>query len=159
MYNISIFLRRNYMSPRSNKIDSQNIMNYKHCEYCGAPIPRKSDAQYCDLCRERVLFHEVRDYIRENDVNEFQVAAQFNIPLRIVKGWIREGRIEYKDDSEGKRTIHNLSCERCGAPVTFGTLCPKCLKLLNKNMQGYDLQKPLHDDDRMFYLNKDDKKK
>ena len=75
-----------------------------------------------------------------------------------VKGWIKEGRIEYKEMVDGKRSINNhLSCERCGAPVTFGTLCSKCLKLLNKNMHGYDLHKHQPDDDRMRFLNNNKK--
>ena len=146
------------MSLKPDKNDRKSISNYKRCEYCGTPIPRKSDAQYCDTCRERILFHKVRDYIRANDVNEFQVADHFDLPLRLVKNWIREGRIEYKE-TNGKRNINMLRCERCGASVTFGTLCPKCLKLLNNNVHGYSLQKPSPDDERMFYLNKDDKKK
>lgn len=149
------------MNSNSEKnFDTQNALNYRYCQYCGAPISRNSEEDFCDRCRERVLFHEVKDFIRANDVNEFQVAAHFGIPLRIVKGWIKEGRIEYKETPNGQRTINNhLSCERCGSPVTFGTLCPKCLKLLNKNMHGYDLQKPQKDDDRMFFLNQDSDKK
>lgn len=147
------------MSPRSDKHDTNNTINYKYCEFCGTPIPRSAEEKFCERCRERVLFQQVKDYIRANDVNEFQVAAQFGIPLRIVKGWIREGRIEYKEMTNGKRAINNnFSCERCGAPVSFGTLCSKCLKLLNKNMHGYDLQKPQQDDDRMFFLNNNKKK-
>ena len=135
-------------------------LNYKYCEYCGAPIPRSSEETFCDRCREHVLFQRVRDYIRANDVNEFQVAAYFGIPLRVVKGWIKEGRIEYKEMPAGQRTLNNhLHCERCGAPVSFGTLCTKCLKLLNKNMHGYDLQKPQQDDDRMFFLDTPTQKK
>lgn len=141
------------MSPKSN-----NTINYKYCEFCGAPIPRSSEEKFCTSCRDRILFQQVKDYIRANDVNEFQVAAHFGLPLRIVKGWIKEGRIEYKEMMDGKRSINNhLSCERCGAPVTFGTLCSKCLKLLNKNMHGYDLHKQQPDDDRMRFLNNNKK--
>lgn len=136
----------------NNNNNQQNNINYKYCVYCGAPIPRSMDTSCCDRCYERVLFQEVKDYIRANDVNEFQVAAHFNIPLRMVKGWIQEGRIEYKEMPAGSRTLNNhLRCEKCGAPVTFGTLCTKCLKQLNKNMHGYDMQK-VNDDDRMFFL-------
>ena len=143
------------MSPRS---DNRDTINYKYCEFCGAPIPRNSEEKFCERCRDRILFQQVKDYIRANDVNEFQVAAHFGIPLRTVKGWIKEGRIEYKEMADGKRSINNnFSCERCGAPVSFGTLCPKCLKLLNKNMHGYDLRKPQADDDRMRFLNNDKK--
>lgn len=143
----------------SDKFESPKSVNYKYCEYCGAPIPRNSEEPYCAQCRERVLFLEIKDYIRANDVNEFQVAAHFGIPLRTVKGWIKEGRIEYKETANGMRSLNNhFTCERCGAPVAFGTLCPKCLKLMNKNMHGYDLSKRQKDDDRMRFLQHDKKK-
>ena len=41
----------------------------------------------------------MKDYIRENNVNEFQVAEHFGIPLSIVKRWMRELRIEYVSPS------------------------------------------------------------
>ena len=50
-----------------------------------------------DVREEMELFDAVRNYIRENDVNEFGVAAHFGIPVSRVKAWIREGRIEYKE--------------------------------------------------------------
>ena len=46
--------------------------------------------------------------------------------------------------TESSSTIAGLHCQRCGAPVTFGTLCPKCLRLLNGNKgysTGYDAGK------------------
>lgn len=133
-------------------IDTKNTINYKYCEFCGAPIPRGLESNCCDKCRERVLFQEVKEYIRANDVNEFQVAAHFNIPLRMVKAWIQEGRIEYKTVPEGKRTLNsNLRCEKCGAPVTFGTLCTKCLRSLTKNIHGYDMQLA-NEDGKMHFL-------
>ena len=147
---------------KSNNSDTQTNFGYNYCEFCGAPIPKSSTEPICAKCYDRVLFLQVKDYIRANDVNEFQVASYFNIPLRMVKGWIKEGRIEYKLSPDGKRMINTKtgceSCERCGSPVTFGSLCPKCLKLLNKNMHGYDLQKISKDDERMFYFNNDWKK-
>lgn len=146
------------MSSKS-AFDTNSTSNYKLCKSCGAPMSINNDSPYCDRCREYVLFQEVREYIRSNDVNEFQVAAHFDIPLRVVKNWIHEGRIEYKETSVGKRALNNnFKCEVCGAPVSFGTLCTKCLKQLNKQtIRGYDMSKP-SEEDRMFYLNlkKDD---
>ena len=86
---------------------------------------------------------EVKEFIRTHDVNEYEVAEHFKIPLRQVKSWIKDGRIEYKQ-SESASTIAGLHCQRCGAPVTFGTLCPKCLRLLNGSKgysTGYDAGK------------------
>ena len=97
----------------------------------------------CPRCLDLALFREVKEFIRTHDVNEYEVAEHFKIPLRQVKSWIKDGRIEYKQ-SESASTIAGLHCQRCGAPVTFGTLCPKCLRLLNGNKgysTGYDAGK------------------
>ena len=75
------------------------------------------------------FFDKVREFVRNNDVNEYQVAEYFDIPVRMVKQWIKEGRIEYKE--KDKAGIMSNYCSRCGQPVSFGTLCPQCLRLLN----------------------------
>ena len=139
------------MNSNSDFNPSTSSLNYKYCEFCNAPIPRQSDESYCPKCRERVLFMEMGS---EYDVEEFMrevLADHFGIPLRIVKDWIREGRIEYKDDGTGKHIVIDNNCSRCGAPVKFGTLCPKCLKLMNRNMQGFGTQQA-QEDDRMYFL-------
>lgn len=103
---------------------------YKQCEFCGRPLPNDYEDVLCPRCKDNKLFHDVKEFIRANQVNEYEVADHFAIPLKQVKAWIREGRIEYNTTSES-RTISGMHCQHCGAPVTFGSLCPKCLKLLN----------------------------
>lgn len=128
--------------------------NFKFCEFCGKPLPLSYKETYCPNCKENMLFREVKEYIRNNIVNEYQVADHFDIPLRMVKNWIREGRIEYREVPAGQAAIASLHCMRCGAPVTFGTMCAKCLKLLNSGMHGYDSGKPM-DDSKIRYLDVD----
>lgn len=141
-----------------NNIDTKNTLDYKYCEFCMAPIPRNQEIPYCPACQEKIIFHHVKEFIRANDVNEFQVADHFGIPLRMVKEWIKEGRIEYKELAPGQRVINNnLRCEKCGAPVAFGTFCSKCLKQLNKNIHGYDLNSYNKEDDRMRFFDKEKK--
>lgn len=130
---------------------SSDILSYKYCAYCNKPISRSAESIYCPDCQERILFHSVREYIRDNDVNEFQVAERFDIPLRLVKHWIKEGRIEYKTAGDGKTIITSIRCSRCGAPATFGNVCTACLKLINKNVHGYGTQ-VTNDDNKMRYL-------
>ena len=84
-----------------NELDRKNSINYKYCEHCGKAIPRSSEFACCVDCQETIIFHAVKDYIRENNVNEFQVADHFNIPLRLVKQWMRERRIEYITPKNG----------------------------------------------------------
>ncbi len=112
---------------------------FKNCEFCHKPLPNAYDKPLCPSCIEAQLFREVKNFIRENTVNEYEVADHFQIPLRVVKEWIREGRIEYVTNAQGG-TMASVHCQRCGAPVQFGTLCPKCLKLLNHNIKGYEVQ-------------------
>ena len=106
------------------------------CQSCGRPLPARYEGDCCISCMERQLFEKVRDYIRANDVNEYDVAEHINIPHRKVKGWIKEGRIEYKEQVE--KNISAIFCSRCGAKVNFGTLCQKCLKMMNgENREGF----------------------
>ncbi len=125
--------------------------NLKECIFCGKLLPESYESPACPGCKDLQLFSLVKDYIRENDVNEYQVAAQFDIPLRLVKQWIKEGRIEYKEN-DPKHTIINAHCQNCGDPVLFGALCPKCLKLVNRQLKGYGTSESL-DESRMRFLN------
>ena len=50
--------------------------------------------------------------------NEYEVAEHFHIPLRQIKEWIREGRIEYHEVNTAS-TISGMHCQRCGAPVSL----------------------------------------
>lgn len=120
--------------------------NYKYCEMCKRPLPLTYKDALCPTCKEQSLFHEVKEYIRANDVTEYDVALHFNIPHRRVLQWIHEGRIEYKDNH--LNTI-SMRCATCGAPITFGTLCPKCLR--QRNTQGHSAAQSF-DPSRMRYL-------
>lgn len=102
---------------------------YKYCENCRKPLPISYKDALCPNCKESALFHEVKEYIRENIVNEYQVAEHFHIPRRQVREWIREGRIEYVEHGPG--SIKSTHCQKCGMPIDFGTLCPKCAKVLH----------------------------
>ncbi len=103
--------------------------NLKICKECHRDLPADYPDTTCPACKERLLFSQVKDFIRENDVTEFDVAKEFDIPLFKVKGWIREGRIEYKDLQP--KTMKNLHCQHCGKSITFGSLCTECLRKSN----------------------------
>lgn len=101
--------------------------NYAHCKVCKRPLPSDYTEELCPTCKEQHLFHQVKDFIRKNDVTEYQVAAEFGLPLSRVKEWIREGRIEYKESPTPGRQL-TTHCQICGSPLSFGTVCQKCLK-------------------------------
>ena len=108
---------------------------YKQCEFCGRPLPKNYEGDLCPRCKDNQLFREVKHFIRSNNVNEYEVAAHFDIPLKQVKEWIRDGRIEYRTDNAA-------------------TLCPKCLKLLNQHGSSVAFSKDKNNvgDSRMHYL-------
>lgn len=122
---------------------------YNQCEFCNRPLPAHYEQKLCPKCLDTKLFRDVKEFIRSNNVNEYEVAEHFSIPLKQVKGWIREGRIEYQD-ADSAKNITSVTCQRCGAPVSFGTLCPKCLKLLNG--KGSAVNTESVSDSRMHYL-------
>ena len=72
------------------------FQNSKYCKVCRRALPSDFEAELCPGCEENELFNRVKDFIRSRDVTEYQVADEFGLPLRKVKGWIKEGRIEYK---------------------------------------------------------------
>lgn len=127
---------------------------YKQCEYCKRPLPLNYESVLCPRCTDAQLFRDVKEFIRSKDVNEYEVAEHFKIPLKQVKGWIREGRIEYRTDAETEKYVR-MHCQNCGVQIAFGTLCQKCMKQTNGG-HGYSL-KDNSADTRMHYLDKDEK--
>ena len=48
-----------------DELERKNSVNYKYCEHCGHPIPRSSEFACCQSCQDTILFHAVKNYIRE----------------------------------------------------------------------------------------------
>lgn len=136
-------------------IDEGLFGKVKQCTYCKCPLPSNYDGELCPRCADAQLFRDVKEYIRANDVNEYQVAEHFQIPLKQVKNWIREGRIEYRTDPQTAKYVV-MHCQKCGAPISFGSLCQKCLKQENSG-HGTTLQ-DFSSDTRMHYLDTPKKK-
>lgn len=127
---------------------------YKSCSMCGRQLPIDYEKDYCPACEDDVLFKEVREYIRTHEVTEFELAEIFNISQNKVRRWIKEGRIEYVT---GENKMMNTRCQRCGIPVSFGTLCPDCMRVMNGSKEvsyiSFGLKK---DRNRMRFLSKED---
>ena len=98
----------------------------KNCAQCGRYLSMLYKEDICPECKEINLFSEVKDYIRSNDVRESDVAEHFGIPIKKVRDWIREGRIQYKDC--GNNAISGVHCQICGKPIEFGSVCSECKK-------------------------------
>lgn len=106
--------------------DNQDFFSRcKKCSNCGRPLPNDYRFELCADCEDYELFDRVREFIREHDVNEIQVAEHFRIPRRKIRAWIREGRIQYKNSPE---SLTPLRCRKCGNQIQFGEYCYKCLR-------------------------------
>lgn len=127
-----------------------------YCKMCAKLLPPNYADEYCPVCKEHQLFDAVREYIRSNDVTEQQVAAHFGISQKQVKSWIKDGRIEYKETTDEPKIV-SLHCEKCGAPLAFGTLCRKCRKLLDGEKFEYVGGAP--EDTKMRFLDNEKEKK
>ena len=114
------------------------IENTKECKICHKLLSADYEGDVCPHCQEEDLFMRVKDYIRSNVVNEYMVADHFQISIKKVRNWIKEGRIEYV---EKDTQIVGTKCQRCGKPVSFGTLCPDCMRLMNYNNKKIGFQK------------------
>lgn len=123
----------------------------KQCSRCHRILAAKFTEDICPACQEEELFGKVRDYIRSNVVNEYMVAEHFDISVRKVRGWIKEGRIEY---TENEARIVGTKCQRCGKSITFGSMCRDCMRLINLNDKQIRLAENPGDnkDSRMRFL-------
>ncbi|WP_408071976.1 hypothetical protein [Butyrivibrio sp. JL13D10] len=117
------------------KIHKDDTPKTRVCINCGRRILHDVKGNLCPKCAEQELFCEVRDYIRANDVKDYDVAEHFGIPLSKVKEWIKQGRIQYKDDPTMKEIIMGNYCQICGRPTSFGTICPQCMREKKRSEQ------------------------
>lgn len=135
----------------------EELSNYKLCTMCGRALPINYEKDHCPACEDDVLFKDIREYIRTHDVTEFELAEIFHIPQSKIRKWIKEGRIEYVTD---ENKMMNTRCQRCGVPVSFGTLCPNCMRIMNGGKEvTYISATKKPDSNRMRYLSNDDPEK
>ena len=98
------------MRLERKNLERKTDENVHECKQCGRILNKMYRDEICPECKDLNLFAEVKDYIRENDVKEIDVADHFGIPVAKVRRWIREGRIQYK---EGEH-ITPIHCQVCG---------------------------------------------
>lgn len=66
------------------------MIESKNCKQCNGYILTAYPFDVCPTWQEINLFSDVKDFIRNNTVTEYDVAREFEIPLRKVKQWIKE---------------------------------------------------------------------
>lgn len=130
---------------------------YTYCKDCRKLLPEDYEYVLCASCIEQRLFREVRDYIRTHDVTEYDVAEEFQLPVRRVKAWIKEGRIQYKQE-ENKMVI-GQTCARCGQMISFGDFCSSCARILQNPKGVLKLGFEDIDASKMRYIDEEKRRK
>lgn len=105
---------------------------FRKCKTCGR-IFQSSVGTECPDCIEdrEQKFNLVKEYLYEKPGASLEEIAEVTgVDSKLVIRFLREGRLEMS----GAAAI--LVCEKCGAPVTSGTMCDKCKDKLARAMQS-----------------------
>jgi len=89
----------------------------------------------CSDCtkEEEKIFDTVRQYLNENPgkgINEVSEATE--VPLKKILKYIRDGRLEMTGALADQKLF---TCDRCGTPISKGTLCDGCMINYQKAVQ------------------------
>jgi len=83
---------------------------------------------------EEHIFDKVRDFVKENPNKTIKdVADECEVTVKRVLSYIRDGRIEASGGMHG-----DVTCSKCGKPITSGRMCEKCI--LETNFQLNDMK-------------------
>ncbi len=77
-------------------MDQQQRSSTRICEKCGHILPGSYKESLCRTCKEEALYKQVKEYIQNHSVTEFEVAQHFQLPLSTIRRWVADGRIEYR---------------------------------------------------------------
>lgn len=104
----------------------------KVCKDCKKLFYAINGQAYCGDCRElrEGELKVVKEYIRTHeDAGVQEVAEACEVAPQQILVWVREERIEFKDQS---RVM--MPCMLCGANISGGSYCDKCKKLIASGM-------------------------
>lgn len=75
------------------------------------------------VAEEEEKYKQVKEYIiNYPKATVSQIAEVNEIPPSKIFEWIRDERLEFSDDSQSAW----FECEKCGAKIKSGRLCPNC---------------------------------
>ena len=121
-------------------------LQFKKCTSCGRIFDGFGlECPECVQENER-QFNLVKDYIWENPrASMTELSEETGVPAKLITRFLREGRLEL-DNADGL-----IVCERCGAPITSGTLCRNCKDKLAHAMDRVlpNAGKPAPKEDKM----------
>ncbi len=66
------------------------------CRECGRALASSYPDDLCQECKDDAIYKEVKAYVTENDVGEYELAEKFGIPVESIRRWVRLGYMDYK---------------------------------------------------------------
>lgn len=103
----------------------------KNCPMCGR-LFSDTGTHVCVDCYRKVQEKEIEvvNYVRDNPGAKIaDIIEATEAPEKLIKKMIREGRFE----QIGIKMSY--PCEKCGASIISGRLCPKCQEAMHKELQ------------------------
>ena len=106
-------------------------LQFKKCKTCGRIFQSISGFECPDCIDEREKkFALVKEYLyQEPGASLDMIVENTGVDSKLVIRFLKEGRLEMQN-SGGL-----LKCEKCGAPVSSGTMCNACKDKLSRAMQ------------------------
>ncbi len=110
-------------------------ISIKKCNRCGRLF--KEDGFCTNLCQSCVLkdnddFDKVRLYLYEHKTaTAIELSEATNVPVEQIERYLKNGRLEIP---EGSPIF--IKCEKCGADIRSGRLCPSCSSSLSNAIRA-----------------------
>jgi len=95
------------------------------CSKCGGVMVFQGVGEYqCEKCKnvEYDDYGKVRGYLEKHPgANTSEVSSNTGVPQKMIRQMLKEARLEI---AQGSSVF--MKCERCGASIRSGRMCPKC---------------------------------
>jgi hypothetical protein len=94
------------------------------CKVCGRFFEAEVSSDYCPSCKtlDDETYESVRKYLLTKPrASIFEVTSQLKIPVKTIKRFLREDRLEIVEADNGF-----LKCDTCGISIHSGYLCKSC---------------------------------
>ena len=106
-------------------------MEPTNCPRCGK-VFMKIREPICSSClkEEEEKYEEVRAYVKEHPNRSIkEVAEVCNVSIKSILRYIRDGKLEASTGMHGE-----VTCGKCGVPITSGRICKKCAAELGQQV-------------------------
>jgi len=104
-----------------------------NCARCGRLYEYNGISDYCPICMQydEANFQRIKEYLNEHPkATVMQVATGLDIPVKMIKKYLREGRLEIVEAEN-----FFLECEKCGVPIKTGRFCDSCIRDLDSGIK------------------------